>query len=253
MAPRRFLNGISDLSSAAPLGNFNLLDPRKYSALFLDFAGPLLAAATVNNTTTVEAGYSVLASANGTASVSVDAGALDGCLKFVTTAADNESCLFQTPSGGFTMTSGKKFFMEAKFEITHTAGVIAQNELFIGLASFQSTTNFFATNGLTRTFDDGIGWITFDADANIDLICGENDVYDTATQIATYATATWYTLSLYYDGTNITTWVNGAPSATMTPAQIPVSVVGPTIYMKTGEAKVHTMLTDYLLVVKERS
>lgn len=253
MAPRRFLNGVSDLSSGVPFGNIHMLDPRKYSVYFQDFTGPLLAAATANNATVVEAGISIVASANGTASVTTDAGALDGALKFVTTAADNEQCLLQTPSGGFTMTSGKKFFMEAKFEITHTAGNIDQNEIFIGLASFQATTNFYLADGTARTFDDGIGWDSPDGTADLNFIIGEADVFDTTAHVTTYATATWYTLSVYYDGTNCYLYTNGTLVKTLTPDQIPVSVVGPTIYMKTGEGKVHQLLVDYLLVVKERS
>jgi len=253
MAPRRFLNGVSDLSSSAPFGNIHMLDPRKYSVYFQDFTGPLLAAATAAAATVVEAGISIVASTNATASVTTDAGAIDGALKFTTTAADNEQCLLQTPSGGFTMTSGKKFFMEAKFEITHVTGDIAQNEIFIGLATFAATTSFYASDGTARTFDDGIGWDSPDATADLNFIVGVGDAYDTTAHVSTYATATWYTLGIYYDGTTITLYTNGVAVKTLTPDQIPTTIVGPTIYMKTGEAKVHTLLVDYLLVVKERS
>ena len=253
MTVTRFPGGITTNLPSDPMGALGIPDPTKWSVYFEDFTGPLFNANSIANTTVTHNGLSVIASANATINVVTDAGALDGALKIVTTAADNESGLIQTLSPGFVMTSGKKFFMETKFEITHTAGTISENELFIGLASYQTGANFFATNGTARTFDDGIGWYSPDADTDIDMIVGENDVYDNTTVISTYATATWYTCTLYYDGTDIKTWVNGVATGTITPDQIPISVVGPTIYFKSGEAKVHQLLVDYLMVAKERT
>jgi len=253
MTVTRFPGGITTNLPSDPLGDLGIPDPTKWSVYFEDFTGPLFNVASINNTTVTHNGLSIIASANATASVITDAGGLDGCLKIVTTAADNESVLIQTLSPGFVMTAGKKFFMEAKFEVTHTAGTISENEIFIGLSSYQTGANWFATNGSARTFDDGIGWYSPDAEASIELIVGENDVFDTVDAIATYATATWYTCTCYYDGTNIEYSVNGTAGGTFTPDQIPVSVVGPTIYLKTGEAKVHQLLVDYLMIAKERT
>ncbi|MBW2003090.1 MAG: hypothetical protein JRI72_00535 [Deltaproteobacteria bacterium] len=250
--PKRFLNGIATVSSGDPLGALPYADPTKWVMYFEDFVGPLFNTTSINNTSVTENGLSVVASANGTVSIVTDSDSPNGCLKVVTTAADNESGLIQTISPGWVLTSDKKFLMEVRFEITHTAGNIEQNELFLGLASYQTGANFFATAGTTRTFDDGIGWYSPDADTDIDLICGENDSFDNVTVKATYATATWYTMSMYYDGTDIYTWVNGTDSGSLTPSAIPVSVVGPTFYFKSGEAKVHQLLVDYLFCAKER-
>ena len=253
MAPKRFFNGISTVSSGDPLGALEVLDPTKWSMYFEDFVGPLFNTASIASTTVTENGLLVTASTNATITTTTDAGGLDGCLSIVTTAADNESGLIQTSSPGWVLTSGKKFLMETKFELTTTAGTIEQAELFIGLATNQTGADFFATDGTARTFDDGIGWYSPDADTDIDLICGEADVFDNVTVKATYVTATWYTMSMYYDGTDIYTWVNGVDSGCLTPSAIPVSVVGPTFYMKTGEAKANTLLVDYLMVAKERT
>lgn len=251
-APIRRLNGFSTVSSSDPLGQLPYLDPTKWVMYYEDFCGPLFDTATVANTTITAQGLTVVVSTNATVSLVTDTDALNGCFKVVTTAADNEHCQLTTTSPAWVLTSGKKFLMETKFEITHTAGSVEQNELFIGLASNQATTNFFAADGAARTFDDGIGWYSPDADTDIDVICGENDVYDNVTVKATYLTAIWYTMSLYYDGTDIYTWVDGADSGKLTPAQVPVSVVGPAIYFKSGEAKVHQLLVDYLFIAKER-
>jgi len=253
MAPRRFTNGIATVSSADPLGGLEIQDPTKWSVFMEDYGwGRSWNAASYANTTTTVMGSTYTVSANATVSQTTDTGAANGCLKIVTTAADNESALIQSPAGQMILTSNKKFLLETKFEITHTAGTIAENELFIGLASLQTGANFFATNGTARTFDDGIGFYSYDALADIQAICGEADVYSTVTAVATYVTATWYTLTMYYDGTDIKVWSNGNLAGSMTPTAIPISPCGPAIYFKTGEAKVHQLLVDYLLVAKER-
>jgi len=252
MAPKRFLHGISTLSSADPLGAFELPDPTKWLMYMEDFVGPLFNTASIGNTTVTENGLTVTASTNGTASIITDSDSPNGCLKIITTAADNESVIVQTTSPGWVLTSGKKFLMETRFEITHTAGNVEQNEFFIGLATSQAGANWFATDGTARTFDDGIGWYSPDADTDIDVICGEDDVFDNVTVKATYVTATWYIMTIYYDGTDIYTYVNGAASGALTPSAIPVSVIGPCFYLKSGEAKIHQLLVDYLFVAKER-
>ena len=255
MSARRFLNGITNVSSADPLGAVPYLDPTKWVVYHEDFCGPFLgtAAGTVANgsSSNVGGGYYVTASTNATISGTTDAtDAPLGCLSIVTTAADNEYGYLQT-GPGWAMTAGKKFVMEIRFEIT--AATIAQNELFLGLASWHAVgATFFATDGTARAFDDGIGWYSPDADADIDVIVGENDVFDNQTVIATYVTATWYTCSLYYDGADIHLWINGTSVGSMTPAQIPVSAVGPTIWFKTGEAAVQTFLCDYIYIAAER-
>jgi hypothetical protein len=217
-----------------------------------DFCGPLFNAASINNTTVTHNGLSIIASANATISIATDATLESGCLKIVTTAADNESGLIQTLSPGFTMKSGKKFFMETYLEVTHTAGNIDQNEIFVGLASYQTGANFFATDGTAMTADDMIGWGKADADTSLYLWCGENDVVDEESAIGTLATATWYRLSVYFDGTLLHYFLNDLLTGVVTPTAIPVSVVGPTFYLKTGEAKVHQLLVDYLFVARER-
>ena len=253
MSAKRFLNGITDVSSADPLGVLPRLDPTKYVMYYEDFVGPLFNSASFNTTTATENGLRVTASANGTVNIVTDAtDAPLGALKIVTTAADNESGLIQTMSPGWAMKSGKKFWMESRFEITHTAGNIQQNELFIGLATSQTGADFFEADGTARTFDDGIGWYSPDADTDIDLIVGENDTFDNVTVKATYATATWYVMSVYFDGTDLYCYRDNSLVATLTPSVIPVSVVGPTFYFKSGEAKVHQLLVDYFLVAAER-
>jgi hypothetical protein len=251
-APRRFMDGITNVSSADPMGALPYLDPTKWVMYYEDFCGGYLGANAVTSTTNVANGVQTIASANGVVSVVTDADAPLGCLSITNGGAnDNDYGWLQTMSPGFIMTSGKKFIMETRFEIT--AATVAQCEMFIGLASYSaSVTAAFATAGTTLNADDGIGLYSGDADANINFVVGEADVYDSQVLITTYVTATWYQVSMYYDGANIYLWLNNARNDVLTPDQIPVSVIGPMFFFKAGEAAEQTMLVDYLFVAAER-
>jgi hypothetical protein len=251
--PLRFLDGLSNVAAADPLGSMPYLDPTKWIIYHEDFCSGFLGGNTVANGNATANGIYCVASANATVNIVTDAGGILGCLKIVTTAADNEYGWLQTLSPGFTMTAGKKFIMETSFEVTHTAGNIDENEIFIGLASYSaSLTAAFAAGGTTLDADDGIGLYSGDNDTNINFVVGEDDTYDTKVVITTYLTATWYRVSIYYDGTNIYLWVNDTTVGHMTPDQIPVSVIGPMFFLRSGEAKVHQLLVDYLFCAFER-
>ncbi len=251
-APLRLLSGVSSVSSADAKGQIPYLDPTKWVVFMEDFTGPLFNTASINSTTVTEGGWSVLADANATVSLATDTANSDtnGCFKNVTGAVDNANMLADTISMGWAMKTGKKFVMETYFELT--AATIASSELFIGLASGEATTNFMAADGLSRTFDDGIGFLKLDASSTVNTVVGENNAFDTTSTIGTIVTATWYKLAVYYDGATLYMYLNGAQVASLTPTQIPVSVVGPTIYHKTGTGEVQTLLVDYILVAAER-
>lgn len=249
MSLRRFEAGITDILARDPLSQLGMLDPTKYAVYMEDFLH--LGVANVANTTVTTKGYKITSSANNTTSIVTDAGGRLGCLSCVSTTADNESTMFQALAGGFVMTSGKKFFMETSFETT--AASIADTEIVVGLTSSHAVgANFFATNGTARTFDDGLAFVSVDGSATLNLLVGENDVFDSITAMTTMVTATWYKFSVYYDGTDIYLYRDDVLIATHTPNQIPVSVIMPVIWFKTGAAAVQTFLVDYLFVAAER-
>lgn len=253
-APRRFLDGVTNVSSSDPLGQLPYLDPTKWHIYYEGFeSGPFSSAVTGagagTSGTGKAGGFVAIASTNAvTVNQAMDTNL--SCLKIITTATDNAYGHVYSGLPGLNLVSGKKFIMETYFEITHTAGNIDQNEWFIGLASAQTGTGFWKSTA--RTFDDGIGWYSYDGDTDFDLIVGENDVFDNVTVKATYATATWYRASVYYDGTDCYCYLNDDSVAKLTPSAIPVSAVGPCFFLQTGEAKVHQLLVDYLFVARER-
>lgn len=249
MSVKRFTNGITDTSASDPLAQLGMLDPTKYAVYMEDFL--TMGQATVANGTLLTRGVKITSSTNNTTSIVTDAGGRQGCLSCVSTAADNESTMWQGLAGGFRMVSGKRFFMETSFELT--AAAPAQGELVIGLTSSHAVgANFFATDGTARAFDDGIALVSVDAGAGIDLLVGEADVFDTLPCIALIVTATWYKVSIHYDGTKIHLYLDDALISSTTPDQIPVSVIMPAIWYKTGTGAVQTLLVDYLFVAAER-
>lgn len=249
MSLKRYTNGITDLSASDPMGQLGMLDPRKYAVFMEDFL--TLGCAAISSSTIITGNATITSSANNTTTLVTDAGGKQGCLSCVSTAADNESTLWQGLMGGMRMVSGKKFFMETSFEIT--AAAPAQNELVIGVTSPHAAgAGFFATDGTARGFDDGLAFVSVDAGAGIDLLVGEADVFDTLPCISLIVTATWYKLSVYYDGTKVHLYKDDALLSSTTPDQIPISVVCPVIWYKTGAAAVQTLLVDYLFVAAER-
>ena len=63
------------------------------------------------------------------------------------------------------MSSSKRTFFQARIKVTSAAGTIAQTELFIGLASDQTGTSFFAADGASLTMDDALGFYQLDGDS----------------------------------------------------------------------------------------
>lgn len=254
-SPLRFLDGVSNRQSDHPMGAFPYLDPTKWAVFMEDFTGAGWKDASISVTArdaTLVPGYQILVTGSANITLATDATNELGCLKLNTVSDDNSTMEITSTAPGWTMQVGKKFIMQTYLERTVTT--IAQNEMFVGLASSQTATTFMATNGLSRTFDDGIGWISYDTTgASIHGICGENDVFSTTVVKTTAVTATWYKLSVYYDGAALHWYVDDQKVKTNTPTAVPISVVGPTFYFKAGADELaQTLLIDYLFVARER-
>jgi len=166
--------------------------------------------------------------------------------------ADNDTSQFQASLSGFNLTVGKKFAFEARCRIgLGASGVLGEEELFIGLATIQTGTNFMAADGLSRAFDAGIGFISFDGSSSINALQGVGDVFSTELNAFTYAGAVWYKFGIYYDGTTATYYVNNNKVASIS-TNIPTSIISPCLYIKAGEARAKTLETDYIIAAVER-
>jgi hypothetical protein len=250
-SPRRFLDGVTNVGSEDPMGSFPFLDPTKYSIFYQDFLSPHFGAA-LNNAAATYDGVVYTADADTIIDCVAHANA-NGCLSILTTASDDDLGYGYQVADSMIMRSGKKFFMETKLMAT-VAGTIAQSELFVGIANSVQTaadvTTFIAADGLSLTSDDHIGWFSPDGDAKVYFAVHENDV-GSLTPVGTMVTATWITLSVYYDGTDCYLFTDDLASGAITPT-IPVTACGVHYWFRNGEAQIKTLLIDYLFIAAER-
>lgn len=181
-----------------------------------------------------------------------------GVLKLVLAGADNDLGQLQLTETPF-QTNAKKLYFQARIKLTlASGGTIAANELFVGLASEQVGANFFASDGLSITADDMLGFYKLDAEASMTAIMRENDADSTNAAVLTPVDDTFVTVAIYYDGQEAHFYQGAnadgsdlAKVATLTTVDT-ISVVTPTLYIKGGEAKANELHCDYIMVAAER-
>jgi hypothetical protein len=236
--PKRFYNGISSVTSDNPLGMLPYLDPTKYCVWMEDF---ILIPDTGENWTDTNT--------NGTLAVASTGGC--GIATQTLGGADNDLSHVYPATATFALTSGKKAFFEAKIKVDKGAGgTIGQQELFIGLSTVATGTNFSAADGTSWAMDNAVGFASLDGSADIDAVVRVSDAESIDDGASTYADATWYVLSWYFDGTNVTFYVNDSQVAQLT--TFPTGAMSPVLFVKAGEAKAAVLSTDYILVAVER-
>jgi hypothetical protein len=235
----RFLAGVSTVSADDPLGALPYPDPTKWCILWEDFGQYDAAQAT---------SYYTFTQTNFTDAVVGPS----GVLTLTSAGGDNDLGQLYLTQAPFQLTAAKKAIFECKCYVdAGAAGTIGQQELFIGLSSIQTGNDFMAADGLSRTMDDAIGFISYDGDANIDYIQGENDVFSEGPDATTYADETWMTLSWYWNGYKTDFFKDDIKLGELT-TNPPTSVLTPMLYLKGGEAKACVLAVDYYLVAVER-
>ena len=239
MALKRFLHGISDVSVANPLGQFPFLDPTKWRVFYEDFTVFDLA-----QTDTPEWTYTI--SSAGTLTSATPGGIL-----FTAVNASDDFQL-QLDHGKFYLVANKKAIFETRVKVVKGGGTIGQEGFVVGLTSVQVDANFMdGPPPTTRAFDDGWGFLSYDATTNIVAFQGEADVFSTEAGCATYADDTWMTLSIYWDGTKSTFYKDDGKVCEIT-TNPPTSLITPVVFFGTGEAQTDAFHCDYLFVATER-
>lgn len=257
MAPRRFLKGVTNVSADSNLGRMPFMDPTKYAIAYEDFFGPwsLVAAGVSNGTTTWVNNWFIRSEdANATVSQTTDADA-NGVAKVALAAADNSVGWGQALNdNAIRMRTGKKLFFSCKFEITHTAGTVNNQEMFVGLAenTMTSWSMLFNAAGTGIVSDDTFGFLTLDGGASIYFTNTENDsgyIVDTGKDIET---GRWFEMAVYWDGTNIELFCDGWSLGKYASAAAPTTGCSLTFGCKNGEAKARNLLVDYMFLAIER-
>lgn len=239
MAILRNTDGFSTVLSTNPWGAFDRPDPTKWAVFFEDFVAYDKTQGNVAWTLTQTNGTDTITGATGIVNLTLG-------------GADNDLAQLYLTDAPFQTTSGKKLFFEARVKVQKGAsGTIGQEEVVVGLTSVQTGTAFMAADGLTRTFDDGLAFLSIDAETGITALQGENDVFTTESGEMTYADDTWMVLSIYYDGTNSYFYKDDVLVSTFT-TNVATSVVTPMLYIKAGGAHAKVLLCDYIMVAVER-
>ena len=238
MAIERFYDGISTVYADNPLGNLPYPDPTKYAIWMEDFI--LIPEVTTYWTNTNTGGTLAVASTGGTGVATQTMG-----------GTDNDLSQLYPKTATFALTSGKKAFFEAKIKVDKgAAGTIGEQELFIGLAAVETGGNFTASDGLTMTSTNCVGFWSIDGSTNLAAIIRKADVESIEGAASTYADATFYVLSWYFNGTSVAFYKDDQQIASL--ATFPTAAMAPTLYIKAGEGKASVLTTDYVLVAVER-
>lgn len=252
--PKRYTGGVTDFGSTDPAAALGVLDPSKYDLYIQSWNRncPDVLTTLGNNTGYSGAWFYSGTDTNWACSFEQDAGVNGANISMTAGANDNGGGLIQELAY-MAMTSGKKFFLETRFEVT--AATIADTEIFIGLSTLcaaEGFANWVAADGLSFTHDDAVGFYTLDASADLVFTSREADAATTLTTKSTMVTATWYKASAYYDGTDWFVYLDDTLVGTVTPAQIPVTPVVPSFFYRAGKAEAQTLKIDYLHVISEK-
>jgi len=239
-APLRFLDGISSKKSDTAMGNFPFLDPTDWRVWYEDWTVYDIA-----QTDTPEWTLTVT-------SVCPDTVPTPGSL-LLTLADSGDDGQLQLDHGHFYLTSGKKAIFQTRIKIVEgTSGTIGQEGFVVGMSEVAVDSNFMDGPPPTAiAAADFWGFFSYDATTDIVAAQAEDDKYSTDVGCATYADDTWFTLSIYYDGTKSIFYKDDVEVAQLSGLE-PTSVVAPVIFAGSGENKGKTFYCDYIFFANER-
>lgn len=250
MAITRFPDGLNDSEANGPLAELEQLDPNRYATFFEDFTETDFGDYPADSDG-VALKYAVTLDAELDLDVSFTGPT--GNLVLTSEGGDNEGGQFRLNATPFQLTAGKKAFFDCRLSITSSAGTIGQESLFVGLADNVTSTNFIAADGLSLAVDESWGFVSYDAEAGIDVAIRDNDVATaTSTDVGTFVSATNVRLTLYYNGTDTEAYVDGVKKATLTGTHPTGDAMTVMVHFRAEEAQVKVLTLDYLYVAIER-
>jgi hypothetical protein len=243
----RNLDGFSALPASHPLANLDLGNQFKWAAFWEDF--------TAYDITQLIGGHPWTLTQTNCVDTIVGS---TGVLALTLGGADNDAGQMQLAESPFTPSSTKRLFFQARFNLTlASGGTVAANEMFVGLATEQTTTNFMNAGGTALAVDNCLGFVKYDAGASMFAVGRVSDVESTTSGVLTPTDGTWFTVSIYYDGTDAYFYrsSNADGSGAILVATLTsdvVAVLNPTLFIKAGEAKANVLNVDYIGVWLER-
>ena len=248
MAILRNTDGFSPLNAGHPLADLDLTNKLKWSEWFEDFNG-----------------YDITQAIGGNPWTFTQTNCVDtilgptGILTLTLGGADNDLGELQLAEAPFALASGKRLYMQMRFNLAlASAGTIAANEIFIGLATEATGTSLMNSGGTALTADNALGVVKYDAGAALASVMRASDVESTDGSLHTPTDGAWVTIGIYYTGSQAKFYVGTAADgsdckliSTLT-GNDPTAVMTPTIFVKAGEAKANILSVDYIGIWRER-
>jgi len=236
--------------SPAPAGlyryrtSMGMVESAEYCVMFDDFVSPI--------TTNLPAGWdAVVIDVGATVVTDTTAGSLGatGVLLFDSDGATEGACFYGEKC--IQLTSGKRFFMEMRFQTE----IANDSDVQFGLSSVTATTN--PEDLWTTTSTDLIAFGVLDGDATVTMLADKDNSGSTA-ELGTIdlSDATWHTLAIYYDGAGtLQGYVDGELAITWAQASttIPTGVaLAPFVGFRNGSAITTEGHCDYVRYVLQR-
>jgi hypothetical protein len=132
----------------------------------------------------------------GETTVALKAGADSGALVITADANEDDGANVQMLGEAFKLASGKPLYFGIKFQVSEAT----QSDFLLGLT--------ITDNDALGAVTDGIYFRKVDGSTTCNLVL-EKDSAETEAAALTVVAATDYVLEFYFDGTNVSFWVNG--------------------------------------------
>lgn len=205
-----------------------------YVVYFNDFIKEADYAAADWTITTVELGA-------GAATEALAADELGGALLITNDAADNDSDELQLTQDNWKLSAGKRLWWEMRVKVSDAT----QSDLFLGLATTDTTLIAGTTDSVSFRKDDG--------SASLYFVTEDNTTETSTTGVATLANDTYVRLGFYWDGiSRVRAYVNRALVATHTANIEQTNKMAISMALQNGEAAAKTMTVDYIYCCMER-
>ena len=239
-SPKRYQNGVTNVSSANTLSQYVALDPTKVVSYFNDFH---TYAATDWVTTAVSIGA-------GTSAAAMSDTYVGGAIVITNAANESDGYQLQLSHDGGTndseiwrIQSGKKAWFKTKFQLNDAD----QTEALVGLALADTT--LIASNPA-----DGVWFSSDDETGTVDFKSSKNSAVSSVTGIGTLTDGTDATMGFYWDGIDTySIYFNDELAGTLQGGAIPDDeYLSISIACLNGEATANAMAMDYIFAAMER-
>lgn len=220
-----------------------MINSAEYVVMMDDFVSPI--------TTNLPLGWDAVVTDTGATVVTdTTAGSLGatGVLLFDSDGATEGACFYGEKC--IQLTSGKRFFMEMRFQTE----VANDSDVQFGLSALTAVSN--PEDIWTTAAADVVAFGVLDGSATVKMLSDAGDSGSTAeTGTIALSNATWHTLGIFYDGTYLRGYVDGIEALLWAQAAvtIPTGVaLAPFVGFRNGSAATTEGHCDYVRYVIER-